>query len=229
MMVQGSPAPLAPPAPEAAPAPGSTPGSADPVLVYQAYRAQREVLEEQSQSLQELRDELTAQLVQPAMHPDASAGILARIAELDRRIASVDKQMADADANIARTAAIPGAVQEPTPPPRQGPPEEAFVLGGLFMLITVLPLTIAYARRIWRRGAAVIAPLPAAVGEQLNRLEQAVESIAIEVERLGEGQRFMAKVLTDRDGPRALGEGAAEPLAVHARDLAREGVRPRTE
>ena len=226
MMAQEAPAaPPAPGAPAAPPLQGPTPRTDDPALVYQAYRAQREVLEEQLESLQELRDELTTQLTQGGLPPDASAGVLARVAELDKRIASVDRQMADADANIARTAAIPGATYEPEPLPRQGPPEEAFVLGGIFLVITLLPLSIAYARRIWRRGATIIAPLPAAVGEQLNRLEQAVESIAIEVERLGEGQRFMARVLTERESPAALGEGAAEPIGARAR----EGVRARKE
>jgi hypothetical protein len=237
MRDQGSAAPTpAPDAPAAAtPQSPQSPtllparGVDDPALVYQAYRAQRDVLEEQLESLQELRDELTAQVTQPGAPADASAGVLARIAELDKRIASVDRQMADADANIARTAAIPGATYEPEPPPRQGPPEEAFVLGGLLIVVVLLPLTIAYARRIWRRGATIIAPLPAVVGEQLNRLEQAVESIAIEVERLGEGQRFMARVLTERESPQALGQGAAEPVPVRAREAAREGARSRTE
>ena len=224
MMAQASPAP--PPAPAAPGLPPAqvTPRIDDPALVYQAYRAQRDVLEEQLESLQELRNELTTQLAQPDLPQDATSGILARVAELDKRIASVDRQMADADANIARTAAIPGATREPDPPPRQGPPEEAFVLGGMLIVVTLLPLSIAFARRIWRRGATIIAPLPAAIGEQLNRLEQAVESIALEVERLGEGQRFMARVLTERE-PAALGEGAAEPIGVRAR----EGARARQE
>jgi hypothetical protein len=34
--------------------------------------------------------------------------------------------------------------------------------------------------------------------ERMTRLEQAVESIALEVERISEGQRFTTKLLTDR-------------------------------
>lgn len=34
---------------------------------------------------------------------------------------------------------------------------------------------------------------------RLQRLEQAVDTIAIEVERLGEGQRFVTKLLVERD------------------------------
>lgn len=41
----------------------------------------------------------------------------------------------------------------------------------------------------------------AASTERLERLEQAVESIAIEVERVGEGQRYLTRVLEDRPPP----------------------------
>ena len=47
---------------------------------------------------------------------------------------------------------------------------------------------------------------PAAIGandDRLLRLEQAVDSIAVEVERISEGQRFLTKLQTERD-PRAI-------------------------
>jgi hypothetical protein len=37
--------------------------------------------------------------------------------------------------------------------------------------------------------------------ERLVRLEQAVEAIAVEVERIGESQRFLTKVLTEKALP----------------------------
>jgi hypothetical protein len=41
-------------------------------------------------------------------------------------------------------------------------------------------------------------PLVAEQDDRLARLEQAVEAIAIEVERISEGQRFTTKLLTER-------------------------------
>jgi hypothetical protein len=38
-------------------------------------------------------------------------------------------------------------------------------------------------------------------GERLERLEQAVEAIAVEVERVGEGQRYLTRVLENRPQP----------------------------
>ena len=44
-----------------------------------------------------------------------------------------------------------------------------------------------------------------------------MDAVAVEVERIGEGQRYMARVVGE-DGLRAIGAGAAEPVEVKARD-----------
>jgi len=56
---------------------------------------------------------------------------------------------------------------------------------------------------------------------RLQHLEQAVDAVAIEVERIGEGQRYMTQALTGDSAPRALGAGAAEPVEVKQREAAR--------
>ena len=52
----------------------------------------------------------------------------------------------------------------------------------------------------------------AASDERLARVEQAVEAIAIEIERVSEGQRFVTKLLNERANP--IIEGAAVPQQV---------------
>jgi hypothetical protein len=52
---------------------------------------------------------------------------------------------------------------------------------------------------------------------------QAVESIAIEVERIGEGQRFLTKVMSEQN--RQLGAGAAQPIQVPQGQKAGEQAR----
>ena len=70
------------------------------------------------------------------------------------------------------------------------------------MGVILFPLARAWARRIENRGAAPTS-LPADVTARLERIERAVESVALEVERISEGQRFVTKVLADRgDTPR---------------------------
>ena len=67
------------------------------------------------------------------------------------------------------------------------------------LFILLLPLILAFSRWIWRRTPARSDREDALEGNaQINRLEQAVESIAIEVERISEAQRFSAKLQAER-------------------------------
>lgn len=225
------PPPQAPqlPAPPSGPLPGrpavvAGAPATTPSDVYQGLRAQRRELARQLEWLEEKRGELQGQLQEPGVAGANLKGLEQRIADIDSRIAAIDKQMGNTEADLSRAAAVPGAMSEEPAVigiGRPGPPEEAYVLGGIFMFIVLLPLSIALARRIWRRGAAAITALPKELSTQLARLEQAVESIAIEVERIGEGQRFMSKMMAE-GGARALGQGAAEPIEAKARDAVKE-------
>ena len=84
------------------------------------------------------------------------------------------------------------------------------------MAISIVPLTAigwplarAYARRM-ERGSAV-AQIPSEVTARLERMEQAIDSIAVEVERISEGQRFTTKLLSERAGPAPGALGAPPP------------------
>jgi hypothetical protein len=135
-----------------------------------------------------------------------------RLNDIDSRIANVDQMLASNATDLSKAAAIPGAVVELPPPIQQGPPEEAYVLGGLFMILVFFPLSVALSRRIWRRSAAAVASFPREIGERLLRMEQALEATAEEVERIGEGQRFLTRLFTEGEGARAIGAGAAQPI-----------------
>lgn len=68
---------------------------------------------------------------------------------------------------------------------------------GAFLLM--LPLVLALARRIWVRGGAAAHPtVDLEASPRLRRLEEAIEAISIEVERIGEGQRFATRLLSER-------------------------------
>jgi hypothetical protein len=70
------------------------------------------------------------------------------------------------------------------------------------LIIIGLPLARAFARRMDRR--AVSTQIPNAVSAQLTQLNQAVDAIALEVERISEGQRFTTRLLSEqRDAARA--------------------------
>lgn len=204
------------------------PGVDPPQAVYKAFNAQRQELAQQLETLEDKRRGLMNQLQDQQVTGVNKTGIEARVVEVDKRIADVDKQLAAADQAVAKQAAVPGAV--PPPVPREehnGPPEEVFFLSGIFIVAVFFPLSIALARRIWRRGAAAAVAFPQELADRLNRLDQSVDSIAIEVERIGEGQRFVTRVMSENG--RSIGAGAAAPVSVgaHAEKarIPREGER----
>jgi hypothetical protein len=59
-----------------------------------------------------------------------------------------------------------------------------------------IPIARAYAKRMEHGGDA--ARMPPDVTARLERMEQAIDSIAVEVERISEGQRFTTKLLSER-------------------------------
>jgi len=84
--------------------------------------------------------------------------------------------------------------------------EDILAIGGFFFTAIVLGLGIPIVRS-WtrqRERSALIAPPDPLVHDRLQRIEHAVEAMAVEVERISEGQRFVTKLLADREAPRAL-------------------------
>jgi len=78
---------------------------------------------------------------------------------------------------------------------------------GAASFLLLLPLVLAWSRRLWHRGG----PRPSVDLEnspRLQRMEQAIESIALEVERIGEAQRFTTKLFAERQPEAAARIGA---------------------
>ena len=187
-----------------------------PQAVYEGMVHQRDELGNQMERLKNERRDIANRLQggegEEQISAADKAGLEKRLTTIDGRIEALDKQIAGADAQVASAAAVPGAIVEKPPPVRQGPPEEAFILGGIFLFVAIFPISIAFARRIWRRSAAVVTSFPREIADRLTRMEQAVEATAVEVERIGEGQRFLTRLFTEGEGARAIGAGAAQPL-----------------
>ena len=64
------------------------------------------------------------------------------------------------------------------------------------------PLARAYAARLERKPIG--SSIPPDVSARLERMEQAIDAIAVEVERISEGQRFTTKLLSERQASDAL-------------------------
>ncbi|MGH7709794.1 MAG: hypothetical protein ACREOG_00830 [Gemmatimonadaceae bacterium] len=118
----------------------------------------------------------------------------------------------------AQQDARPVIAQPPTPPfgpfPNQGPPENVIIL--VVVLASLAAATIIFAplfralgRRIERRGENSLNA--DSITPRLDRIEQAIEAMAVEVERISEGQRYVTKQMHEM---RAL--PAPNPLAQSA-------------
>ncbi len=102
----------------------------------------------------------------------------------------------------AREAQQVLTVPPPPPDPFDAAQLRGIEIGGFILMI---PLVLAFARRIWVRSRPRGASFDFDASPRLQRMEQAIESIAIEVERIGEAQRFTTKLLSERPSEPAVG------------------------
>ena len=75
------------------------------------------------------------------------------------------------------------------------PPQAVDISYAFFAMVAVIligwPLSRAFGRRLERTTQSALSP---AVSEQLTRIEQAVDAMAVEVERISEAQRYFTKL-----------------------------------
>ena len=96
-------------------------------------------------------------------------------------------------------------------------PPEMIIVPAIF----AIPATVVFAR-MWFRHKEKMTTLSGgshhglgqpALEARLDRIEHAVEAIAIEIERMGEGQRFVTRLLSERAVASESG-GAGTPIPV---------------
>ncbi len=171
----------------------------------------------------------------PAGQPGAPPGNVSVIKNEDGRVVvtgadgrtvTIDPKAGleeDAVQEIVQTALAPPPVPQPR---RGGPPESVMIVAIVFSSLVLMTLLIAMARAFGRRRPAAGAQaVPPEVLARLTRIEQAVEAVAIEVERISESERYSARLLTERLPERAPGapngQGQAQAIAAPTRDATR--------
>ena len=171
-------------------------------------KARQESIREQLESAREQRGELTEQM--------QSAGSEARPG-LDRQLQVIDERIVQLEQDLTTTGRLINAAppelmaksieQQHAMEMRQADNDEEemfFVGGGLGIL---LALTAVAVRRRFRRRAEARRPGGTASttdDPRIDRLGQAVDAIALVVERIGEGQRFVTQLLAEERDPRRL-------------------------
>lgn len=163
--------------------------------MYEAARLARGELRNQRDELLSDRRRVREQLNGATNEVDRKL-LEGRLVNLDGRIVDVEKQLAAADLQVATSAAVPGVIIRQ---PSNAPDVEKIIGMGLTgSVIVLLPLVVAYSRRLWRRSAVPPA-LPPEFNDRMSNLERGIEAVAIEVERVGEGQRFVTQLLAEAD------------------------------
>ena len=87
------------------------------------------------------------------------------------------------------------------------------VCASFAFIIVGWPLARAFSRWLDRRGAAN--SISAAMQQRLDAMDRNIDTVAVELERVSEGQRFTAKLLTDRGqmpAPEHVAAGARAPI-----------------
>jgi hypothetical protein len=149
-------------------------------------------------------------------------------AGLEQQLGILDQRIAQLELDIAQV----GVEKAQIPQTFTGAQSARFdfgpIVGGsggiLFLLLAVfalLPVSFGVGRWFWRRSSRpAVPPGWSDAASRLERVEQALETIAIEVERVSEGQRFMSKIMAAQSSEAASANGASEDAA------ARNGAMP---
>lgn len=164
-----------------------------------ALRAQRSELSRQLSSAEGRRNDLVSEM--EGTTGANRAGLEARVKLLDNRILAIEKDIENTGRLLTQT---PGhlltSVTTVQSGPFQGMRPDLTAISVVFTIFVLMPLAVAAARLLWKRASAPVkasSALDKENSERLQRLESAVDAIAIEMERVSEGQRFVTRLLAE--------------------------------
>jgi hypothetical protein len=180
----------------------------------EALKARRDELSNQLQSVDSRRSKLISQLKQTS-DPTAIQGLEARLSLLDARQLQVESDIQQTGQQLTSPAA--GLLASAAQPAFTGMSQrEVMTLSVLSILFIFFPLAFGAARAMWKRSGRP-GPPPAVFTEtaqRLERLEASVDAIAIEIERISEGQRFVTRLLSEGQPAPMLGAGQRTPETI---------------
>lgn len=175
--------------------------------------ARRDLLRDQLSRATNRREELVSQMNR-GMSDDARAGMQQRLTLLDQRILEIERDQATTEQLLSNAPPELLAMTESAPARGATMDEDEAVALAFFAFGLGLVLAVFVGRWRRRRRArrdAGRTPVPA-IGQdrRFDQLTQAVDAIAEEVERIGEGQRFVTQLLSERKAAAALSDQAGK-------------------
>ncbi len=145
------------------------------------------------------RDQLREQIKTQVQQATADARQAAKDAQQAAREGRITIQTQPGTPGIPAgvpTIAVRGMPWDNDIPPRAKDVSVAFI-DRFAAIVIAFPIMRAIGKRI-ERGAPAPVAIPAEMQSQMQHLMQSVDAIAIEVERISEGQRFATKLLTEK-------------------------------
>ncbi|MEP6835512.1 MAG: hypothetical protein ABJB74_19150 [Gemmatimonas sp.] len=189
------------------------------VFTYSQLRARGDELSRQLRSATSRRDGLARDLRRAS--DQVREGVQSQITELNGRIVLLEKDIAQNGQSLATAKGLEAAAGslEDASSSQLGPasfmpsPDDMTAITIVFTLFVLCPIALSLSRLIWKRASRIgmTAPVSRESDMRMERVEQAVDAIAVEVERISEGQRFVTQLMTQQP---ALGQGAASPVRV---------------
>jgi hypothetical protein len=199
----------------APPAPPSAPSGEQHEL--HALMGKRIELAQQLESLTDRRGEVADQM--HGAEATALPGLVARLQALDERIARLEQEILQADDAIASGVAagiiVPPMEQMGTIEPPQIPAfsDEAMrVIVGEALAFVLLGIVLYQLG--WRRAKAKFARATPDESGRIDQLQNSVDAIAVEIERISEGQRYVSKVLHEGSPPEVATRGQQDAIPV---------------
>ena len=183
-----------------------------------AIRSRRSDISSQLTSSMERREELI-ELLEDAP-PSVAPGLISQIQMLDQRIVKIEQDM-EASGQMLRTGLTVDNGTSLVGPREFGNgsgPEEAAARGAAMGAMVLVPIALVYTiarltRWRRRRNSPPQDDQDSRQEARMERLEQAVDAIALEIERVGESQRYQTKVLAEANlMPAMSAAGVAEPV-----------------
>lgn len=180
-----------------------------------ALKARREELSTQLKSVDSRRSKLISQLKQTG-DATATQGLEARLALLDARQLQLETDIQLTGQQLTSPAAGVIASTSAAPVFAGLGSKEIMTLSVLSIVLIWFPLAFAAARALWKRSNRPGPPhaVFTETAQRLERLEASVDAIAIEIERVSEGQRFVTKLLSESQPAPVLGARQRTPETI---------------
>lgn len=179
-------------------------------------RNQRSEMSEQLISAQNRRERILEELRNAP--PGTEQGLREQYQVLSDRIVAIER-----DIEVSGRTLRTGQVQVGTTivPPREyvrNPADDAERGAALGAMILIPIAIVMFLRRLRRGKRARQSSNTVVYDERMERLEQAVDAIALEIERVGEAQRYQTKVLSEANLMPAMSAGQRVAEPIRARD-----------